>query len=316
MALWTVALNSEGQRINIEHAHRHEIYTCVNCGEMMMVKKGQEREHHFCHHSVTEKCDHDGWLHKEVLKLFISRLELGDSMQIDTPDGIMNLVDNLSFSKEKKYEGFVPDILIERAGEILFVEVCVTCPCSEEKINSGYKIIEIITEDARVIDELRTGPIHQDAQFYKLEFYNFDSQKGTIICKTEQTDTPDIISSEDERHVGAILNSSKNNDKGKSSEADIPYCPQVNAFSGKSVSLFILHADGMYEVKQQAEFCNSDILVLGVQTIPDFALNIGKAYAWRKGLLDVRALSKYEQHIDLPAVISSFGVVELNRSVS
>ena len=316
MALWTVALNCEGQRVNIEHTQRGEKYTCVNCGEVMIVKKGPKNEHHFSHKLVTKDCDHDGWLHKEVLNLFMSRLDLGDSMQVNTPDGIVDLANNLSFSKEKKYENFVPDILIERDDDVLFVEICVTSPCSEKKIYSGYKIIEIITEDTRVIDELRTGPIHAEAEFYKLEFYNFENQKRAIICKEEQQNVPDIISGEDERQVGAIVNSSKNNDKGKSSEADIPYCPQVNSFSGKSVSLFILHAGGTYEVKQQAEFCNSDILVLGVQTIPDFALNIGKAYAWRKGLLDVRALSKYEQHIDLPAVISSFGVVELNRSVS
>ena len=50
--------------------------------------------------------------------------------------------------------------------------------------------------------------------------------------------------------------------------------------------------------------------MLGINTIPDFVLNIGKSYAWRKGILNKDVLTEYETHIDLPAVIQSFKVTE------
>lgn len=311
MALWTVALDSEGQRINIEHAHRHVKYTCVNCGEAMMAKKGQNNEHHFSHYSVTQQCDHDRWLHKEILRVMMERLEHGEPVIINTPDGKLDISDHLSYSKEKKYEDWVPDILIEKTDDVIFVEVCVTSPCSEDKISSGHKIIEIITSDARAVEELQTEQIHSDAQFYKLEFYNFENQKKDALSKVAQTDIPDIISGEEDRQIGSGKNTSK--DKQNPIDVNVPYCPHVSAFDGKHASYFILHSNGLYEVKQRAEYCATDILVLGIHTVPDFALNIGKAYAWRKGLLSVEALTKYEQRIDIPAVVTSFKIVELNR---
>ncbi len=310
MALWTVALDSEGQRINIDKAQRGKKYTCINCGETMMAKKGRERDHHFSHYSVTEQCDHDGWLHKEILSVLMSRLAQDESVLVDTPDGTLDLADNVTYSKEKKHENWVPDILIEKSDEVIFVEVNVTSPCSEDKVNSGYKIIEIKTEDARSIDELRTGPIHLETKYYKLQFYNFETQKRITILKAEQTNTSDIISSEDERQAGGV--NSKNDGKRKPDEVTIPYCPQVSAFNGKHASFFVIHANGLYEVKQSSDFCGSDVLVLGINTLPDFALNIGKSYAWRKGLLSVEALTEYERKIDMPAVVKAFNIAELN----
>ena len=75
MALWTVALDKDGKQINIENASRREKYTCINCGESMMAIKGKERELHFRHHVVTEQCNHDDWLHKKLLSLFMAHLQ-------------------------------------------------------------------------------------------------------------------------------------------------------------------------------------------------------------------------------------------------
>ena len=307
MALWTVALDSDGQRINIENAQRGGKYACVNCREMMVAKKGEDREHHFSHLSITQQCDHDSWLHKELLRILMSRLEQREPVIINTPDGEVDIADNVSYLKEKKYDKWVPDILIKKADDVIFVEVCVTSSCSEDKISSGHKIIEIVTSDARAVEELQTGPIRSDAEFYKLDFYNFDNQKSDKLVKIAQTNIPDIISGEEERQTG----SGRKVETQKTAQVDIPYCLQVRAFDGKHASFFILHGDGSYEVKQRAEYCDTDILVLGIHTVPDFAQNIGKAYAGRKGLISVEQLTNYEQHIDIPAVIKSFNIVEV-----
>lgn len=312
MALWTVALDSEGKRINIEEAVRHQTYSCVNCGEPMRARKGREREHHFSHGSVTQQCDHDGWLHKEIISLLMSRLLGKESLFVDTPDGELDLSDNQSCVREKKYDNWTPDILIERAGEVVFVEVCVTSPCSREKIDSGYKIVEIITSDARAIDELKTGKINTEGQFYKLKFYNFNLQKLDVNPKPLFSQIPDIVSDESERKVGYGSELSREVLKKQFKSENVPFCPQVSAFNGKHASFFVLHNDGTFEVKGNSEFCSTDLLVLGIDTFPDFALNIGKSYAWRKGLLSLEDLTNYEQHIDLEAVIKSFHIVELS----
>ena len=53
----------------------------------------------------------------------------------------------------------------------------------------------------------------------------------------------------------------------------------------------------------------------GINSVRDFALYIGKSYAWTKGLLNIEELLQYEMHIDLPAVISSFGIYEYSIKI-
>jgi hypothetical protein len=97
------------------------------------------------------------------------------------------------------------------------------------------------------------------------------------------------------------------------SKTEIIHCPQREPFNGKHANFFILHSDRTCDVVGRCEFCESDLLVLGINTIADFAMNIGKSYAWRKGLLSIEALTEYEQHIDMPAVVQSFNIVEFKR---
>ena len=317
MADFTVALNNEGQKVNIEHAQRRGKYTCINCGEQMMAKKGQQREWHFAHHTVTEHCNHDTWLHKNIIDLLISRLSESEQLIVEHPNANINLSDNVSFLREKAYDGFVPDILVELSSEVVFVEICVTNQCSKEKIASGHKIIEIVTSDSRVLEELNSGNICSKAQYYELKFYNFGVQSNKEVIEKLPRDIPDVLSAESDRKGSSPYGKSH-----KLQQSALQFVPaprlqpeyygyqKEEGFNGRHACFFVLHSDGTYEVKGVCAISQPDILVLGINTVADFAINIGKAYAWRKGLMDIASLTEYEQHIDLTAAIQSFHIVE------
>ena len=83
-----------------------------------------------------------------------------------------------------------------------------------------------------------------------------------------------------------------------------------NIIKGRHEYYFVVHSDRSYEVNDFLKVTANDLLVLGINTFKDFALNIGKSYAWRNGLLDRHSLTEYETHIDMPAVIKAFDVTE------
>ena len=308
MALWTVALDKEGKQINIENAHRHEKYTCINCGEPMMAKKGREREPHFSHHVVTEQCNHDTWLHKNLLSLFMERLGGQDPFGVRGPQGEIDLLNNDSFVRENKFEDWVPDILIRKGEDVLFLEICVTSPCSADKISSGYRIIEIFTTDTRVLEELSSGPILHEGKYYKVEFHNFIKAVDDDLPGVTHTHIPDVISDESERCIGSRVGK-------EDQEMPMPeptLVPAARTFNGSHACYFIVHADRTFEVKEYIQVLPTDLLILGINTVPDFAMNIGRAYAWRKGIISKDVLTEYETHIDIPAVIQSFNVTEFS----
>lgn len=265
MAQFTIALDKDGKTINIDNATKHTMYKCINCGEPMIVRKGEVREHHFAHYQDTQQCNHDDWLHKRIIDVLIKRLENSEHLTICTPNGEMDMSDNISFCREMQYETWIPDILIKKTEEVIFIEVCVTHPCSKDKINSGYKIIEIKAEDARAIEELEYETIHSSGKYYKLIFHNFHTDN---------------------------------------------FIPAPVSVNGTHANYFILHADGNYEITQHKKFSDTDLLILGINTVANFAINIGKAYAWRKGFIGNYALTNYEIHIDMQAVIQTFNVSE------
>ena len=300
MAQFTIALDSAGNKINIKDAPEREKYTCINCKCQMMAKKGDIREWHFSQYNDNQKCNHDGWLHKELLNILTKRLDSSEPMIVVSPEEEISLGSHIDYKRERKFENYIPDILIKRQEDVLFIEVCVTNHCSKEKINSGNKIIEICTCQDEAIEELSSGPISCDAKYYELNFYNFNPIEKEEIPKTIPTDIPDIISDE------------SNNECKISIQEQQSYTNvfDPNVIKGKHTYYFVVHSDRSYELNDFLKVTTNDLLVLGINTFKDFALNIGKSYAWRKGLLDYSALTEYETHIDMSAVIKAFDIIE------
>jgi hypothetical protein len=240
------------------------------------------------------------------LSLFIERLGNNDPIVVKGPQEDIDLRNNDSFDKETRFENWVPDILIRKGDDVLFLEICVTSPCSADKISSGYRIIEIFTTDDRAIEELSSGPILREGKYYKVEFRNFMEFADDDLSEDVHTHVPDIVSDESDRRVGSGI-------RKEVKRQVIPeptFVPSTRICNGSHACYFVVHADRTFEVKAYREIIPTDVLVLGINTIPDFALNIGKSYAWRKGILSKEVLTEYETHIDMPAVILSFNVTE------
>lgn len=156
----------------------------------MLTKKGKIREHHFCHRQVVE-CNGETYTHKcakQFIKNLFDRQDhfyisftrtieccLKETCEYQASDLAIN---NGKCSQEKdvrydlkeyydtceleaQYNGFVADILLKNSQkpEIkpCFIEIAVTHPCEEAKINSRIPIIEIsIPAGTDNFDELKT----------------------------------------------------------------------------------------------------------------------------------------------------------------
>ena len=75
---------------------------------------------------------------------------------------------------------------------------------------------------------------------------------------------------------------------------------------------FVVHRDKTYDVYNHLTVGRDDLMVLGVNVTNDFAMNIGKASAYRKGLMPREELTEYETHVDIPAVVEYFNLIEYN----
>ena len=79
------------------------------------------------------------------------------------------------------------------------------------------------------------------------------------------------------------------------------------------LSYVVMHKDKRLEVygKDTLVVRNSDLLLLAVDAQPDFAMEIGKAYAFKKGLLDEADLSANELRLDIPAIIKYLNMINI-----
>lgn len=289
MAEFTIALDEHSNRVNISAVDEHKKYKCINCGEPMMAVLGKEREHHFRHQVISQTCKHDYWLHKEILNILCERLDSNEAFIIELQDRSIDLQNIITYGKEKKFNGFVPDILLTWTNDIIFLEICVSSPCSEEKINSGYKIIEICINDDQVINELNSGNITTEGEFYQLKFYNFPENKPDIQEESDKTnsliDIPVPKDTWQELTQSYIL-------------GDFRY-------------YFVLHNNGTFNVfeKSMARTNSTDKLVIGVNMPENFVIAIGRKISHLKGFTNIGEDAESYIHIDLNAVQQYFTIL-------
>jgi len=84
---------------------------------------------------------------------------------------LVSSYDRIEF--EKRQNNFIPDLtLINNYGKRIFVEIFVTHPCEEEKINSKIKIIEIMIKDEEDVKVILGKVLSEDNK--NIKFYNFE----------------------------------------------------------------------------------------------------------------------------------------------
>lgn len=76
---------------------------------------------------------------------------------------------------------FIADLLLENSKleeDPILIEVCVTHPCTQEKIDSGFRIIEVKIETEDTIDEICKNGYFVESE--NVKFYNFKSQSEYV----------------------------------------------------------------------------------------------------------------------------------------
>lgn len=150
-----VALTHDRRLNSIEDAQRGLACACVcvSCGEPVIARKGELREHHFAHHSNKESC----FIQREtILHLYgkqVIREQLG--LQLPLMPGVSSTAEDTtswwdleSVELEVPQAGFQPDIVAQlKDGSQLFIEVAVTSFVDEVKLGrikaSSIKTVEI-----------------------------------------------------------------------------------------------------------------------------------------------------------------------------
>lgn len=177
--LYEYAKNEQDAFTHIDNAIKGHHYSCIECGEPLIIKDGSTKRKHFAHKSNT-KCDGESYIHKiwkkRIKDKFYSNSSFCIKYLVSTPckdvntclikKKISDLKCNTCFVKEVdlkqeydtwqeevEYKGFIGDIVLtnskDPAKEPLFIEIYYGHSCNEDKIESGIKIVEFKVEDDR-----------------------------------------------------------------------------------------------------------------------------------------------------------------------
>lgn len=157
----------DAKEFNPDERRTRKCY-CLSCGDPLIPVLGQKRVKHF-RHEADKPCNGETYLHELGKRMLKKRWDESTSFIVVFPqtktfecsrDCLLkdehcirseygNPQDLKRFYQtctiEKKYGDFQADLLLEdKSGKFppTMLEVCVTHPCSEEKKNSGIRVIE------------------------------------------------------------------------------------------------------------------------------------------------------------------------------
>ena len=235
---YSYAFDESDTLINVRYASRSCTYYCPCCGEIMIPHMGKVRRWHFTHKSGA-KCNYETYLHK-IAKLRIKKsFDEAETFQINfSPKIICNKSDcplNVqepcswrelkSFDVKKFYDTcsieksvgqFVGDLVLSNSNRPeyppILIEIFVSHKSTEEKINSGYRIIEIKVTSEESIEEIVSEHSITELVYYKNEwsdsidlvkFVNFHGE--SYESPTEEHQRPKIQFWIDEQlsfHIG------------------------------------------------------------------------------------------------------------------
>lgn len=197
------AKDKDGNLVFIDDVITGETYYCQFCGGIVIPKRGKIKLHHFAHKNVTPSCSYETYLHRQakerIYKWLLNKNEIFvyitetckcvescaySYLYTYTSDKPCHKVHKFNIKKyfhpvgiEKQSGKFVADILMESNNEKhipLFIEIFVNHKCSDDKIKSGYKIIEFKIESEEDINKI----CESDEILYNAIFYGFDSNNN------------------------------------------------------------------------------------------------------------------------------------------
>lgn len=198
------ALDSSGNIVYIQAANPDkEAFFCLHCYQQMVAKQGKVRQWHFAHKVLSPNCSYESYLHSLAKFLILQKLRSEQSFRIEitAPFSCANKETCLwyedsckepckwtgyknfdlkkfynTFEVESAYDNFRADILLSNSIKKfapVFIEIYVSHPCEQQKIDSGNKIIELkINSEDDIKSIVDSSIITEDGN--RIRFYNFN----------------------------------------------------------------------------------------------------------------------------------------------
>ena len=215
MIKFNFAKNDKGEIIRIgsvNEGNRKDNFFCISCEKRLGVRLGKIRRKHFFHLGKIE-CNEETYLHKLGKEIFYQNylnhlkhqkpLFLSYSVKkicncfklkdLSCELGVFSKEFNLTerFTQiliEKKEGSFIPDLkLIDNQGNVIFIEIAVTHKCDQEKIDSGFRIIEFDVQEENDALSLERSLIVQspNTMLYNFKIKNDEKDFCKGDCKEE-----------------------------------------------------------------------------------------------------------------------------------
>ena len=213
-------------------------FTCISCGNELLACLGSKNQHHFRHKTEVD-CNPETYLHKmgkyTFIKVYRECLAQGKPFNITLKQKVTcvkekdcqvkhsfgDILDVCStyewrnfdltqyydcVAEEEHVESFVADILLKRSkdDQPILVEIMVSHACEENKIKSGYRIIEIKLNKEDDLELIESCQLKQtelsDSDYFKTDrrknrkneeegpivrFYNFRDAKEKLLNRHE-----------------------------------------------------------------------------------------------------------------------------------
>ncbi len=193
----------------------NDSFTCLGCGKAILSKRGKIKRHHFAHVAEQEgACSFETYLHKLGINKFIDaykkRIEENKEFVLEVakgeichksecPYGRKNTCDNItgytkisllpkysSYEREVRDGGFIPDILLSTEdGQKIYIEITVTHPVQESKIESGIPIVEIKLKSEADITMLEEGFLSQRNKQVKMYNFHQYTRPINVFCESQ-----------------------------------------------------------------------------------------------------------------------------------
>lgn len=199
-----------------KEAYASHQFRCLNCGEPMIAVLGEKRSCHF-RHKVEHPCNNETYLHQLAKRMFKKHFDEAGSFLVyyfakcncdlfdNCPSGLKNdtcfsitkqpidlkeIYNECVLEVKDPETGKVPDILLRRIDDQkpLWVEIYVTHPCTDDKIDIGNPIVEIKIESEEEAmqlgcQETQLQEISSDAFSMSELEDNLTETNSSITCK-------------------------------------------------------------------------------------------------------------------------------------
>lgn len=149
--LMKIALNAEQKIVHIDQVQRGLACncTCFECGEIVLAKQGDVKEHHFAHVSNKESChiQVESILHKYAKQVIEQEKKLYLPSLVNKTESVRELWNFERVIVEQDLGMIRPDLIVVQNNEFVFIEIAVTSFIDEYKAKQiktfGVKTVEI-----------------------------------------------------------------------------------------------------------------------------------------------------------------------------